>query len=194
MLSVAVISSCSDNENDISTPDVTLSQQEIDDLIFLREEEKLARDVYLFSYDTYGIDIFNNIAGSEQQHMNSLLTLINLYGLSDPASSERGVFTNEVLQGLYNDLTEQSSISLLEALIVGATIEDLDISDIDEFESRTDKEDILSVYSKLKCGSRNHIRNYTSQIEDNGESYAPQFLSVEELTEILSASNERCGW
>ncbi|WP_456421396.1 DUF2202 domain-containing protein [Lutibacter sp.] len=194
VLALTALISCSNDENDVITQSATLSQQEIDDLLFLREEEKLARDVYLFSYDKYAETIFNSISQSEQQHMNSVLTLLNTYGIADPASSERGVFTNQALQSLYDDLTSQSDISLLEALKVGATIEDLDLNDIHEDESNTTKEDIINVYEKLSCGSRNHLRSYTSQLILNGESYVPQFISLAEFTEVINSESERCGY
>ncbi|HIE45764.1 MAG TPA: DUF2202 domain-containing protein, partial [Flavobacteriaceae bacterium] len=180
------MSSCSDDE-------VSLTQNEIDDLQVLREEEKLARDVYLFSYDKYGEDIFNNIASSEQKHMNKILTLLNKYNLDDPALANRGEFTNQTLQGLYDDLTAQSDISLIEALKVGATIEDLDINDIDDFISRTDNSDILAAYNKLNCGSRNHMRSYYGKLIENDITYDPQFISNNQLESIISSSNEQCG-
>ncbi len=194
VLAFTALISCSNDENDVITESTTLSQQEIDDLLFLREEEKLARDVYLFSYDKYAETIFNSISQSEQQHMNSVLTLLNTYGIADPASSERGVFTNQALQSLYDDLTSQSDISLLEALKVGATIEDLDLNDIHGDESNTTKEDIINVYEKLSCGSRNHLRSYISQLILNGESYVPQFISLAEFTEVINSESERCGY
>ena len=187
-----VVSSCSDDETTMVQTE-TLSQQEEKDLEFLREEEKLARDVYLFSYDKYGEELFNNISKSEQQHMDQVLVVLNTYQLNDLASTERGVFTNQILQGLYNDLTAQSDISLIEALKVGATIEDLDINDIDDFESRTAEEDILNMYDKLKCGSRNHLRSYVGRLVSNGVIYENQYISIEELTEIINSANEQCG-
>lgn len=180
------MSSCSDDE-------VSLTQNEIDDLQVLREEEKLARDVYLFSYDKYGEDIFNNIASSEQKHMNKILTLLNKYNLDDPALANRGEFTNQTLQDLYDDLTAQSDISLIEALKVGATIEDLDINDIDDFISRTDNSDILAAYNKLNCGSRNHMRSYYGRLISNGVIYTAQFITANELETIVTTSNEQCG-
>ena len=185
-------SSCSDDTTDEIQTD-KLSQQEKDDLLFLREEEKLARDVYLFSYDKYGEAIFNNIARSEQQHMNQLLTLINTYNLNDSASSERGVFNNQDLQNLYDSLTTLSDLSLIGALTVGATIEDLDISDIDEFEDRTDNATILNTYDKLKCGSRNHLRSYIGRLEVDGVDYVPQFISLDEFNEIINSQKESCN-
>jgi hypothetical protein len=189
-LTSIMLSNCSDDNNDAAL--VPLSQAEINDLKFLREEEKLARDVYLFSYNKYQISIFNSISQSEQKHMTSVLSLLNKYGISDPASAEIGVFVNQDLQTLYNSLTAQSDISSVEALKVGATIEDLDINDIDNFIVNTTKSDLLSVYDNLTCGSKNHIRNYTSQLVINGEVYVPQFISVEYYNIILSQSNTSC--
>ena len=181
--------SCSDDE----TTMVSLTQTEKDDLLTLREEEKLARDVYLYAFDKYGLDISSNISQSEQTHMDKILDLLNKYGLEDPALANRGEFTNQTLQTLYNDLTAQVDVSELTALVVGATIEDLDIRDIEDFESRTDKSDILSVYDKLKCGSRNHMRAYYNQLVLQDYIYNTQFISSDELSDIIVSDNEQCG-
>jgi hypothetical protein len=191
VLTLIMFSGCSnDSDNQSSIP---LTQAEIDDLKFLREEEKLARDVYLFSYDKYEAAIFNNISQSEQKHMNSVLSLMNKYGIPDSASTEIGVFNNSDLQSLYSSLTAQSDISLIEALKVGATIEDLDINDIDVFIGHTTKSDLLNVYDNLTCGSKNHIRSYTSQLTANNVTYIPQYISAEYYNLILSESNGGCG-
>jgi hypothetical protein len=191
VLTLIMLSSCSnENDNQSSTP---LTQSEIDDLKFLREEEKLARDVYLFSYEKYQVSSFNSISQSEQKHMNSVLNLMNKYGIPDSASSEIGIFNNPDLQLLYTALTTQSDISLEEALKAGATIEDLDINDISDFISNTTKSDLLNVYDNLTCGSKNHIRSYTSQLSSNGVTYIPQFISDEHYNTILSESNGGCG-
>jgi hypothetical protein len=189
VLTLIMFSSCS-NDNENLTP---LTQAEIDDLKFVREEEKLARDVYLFSYDKYQESIFDNIAQSEQKHMNSVLNLMNKYGIPDSASTVIGVFNNPDLQALYITLTIQSDISLIEALKVGATIEDLDINDIDDFINNTTKSDLLNVYDNLTCGSKNHIRAFTSELSLNDVTYVPQFISVEYYNAILSESSGGCG-
>lgn len=190
-ITAIMLSNCSNESNNEAL--VPLSQAEINDLKFLREEEKLARDVYLYSYNKYQLNIFDNISQSEQKHMNSVLNLMNKYGIPDSASSEIGVFNNPDLQKLYNSLTLQAAISSVEALKVGATIEDLDINDIDDFTTNTTKPDLLNVYGNLNCGSKNHIRAFTSQLEINDTSYLPQYISVEEYNIILSSSNGGCG-
>ncbi len=190
LVTMVLFSLLSCNKDDDFAP---LSQTEKDDLLFLREEEKLARDVYLYAFDKYVLDISNNISQSEQKHMDKILSLLNRYDLADPASATRGVFNNAELQTLYNDLTAQVDVSELEALKVGATIEDLDIKDIVAFENRTDHNDILDAYSKLKCGSRNHMRAYYNRLLDNGFTYTSQYITATQLEEIIASTNERCG-
>ena len=195
LLSVLFLTSCSSDsdENDTNLEIEQLTQEEIDDLFFLREEEKLARDVYLYAYDKYAAVIFKNIANSESQHMNSVLQLLNKYNLTDSASEIMGEFNNTTLQIIYNDLIEQVNISLLEALRVGDMIEDLDINDLNVNEQRTEKTDLLTVYGLLKCGSRNHLRNFNAQLLSMDGSYSPQFISQEDFDTIVSTSNEQCA-
>ncbi|MEZ4926385.1 MAG: DUF2202 domain-containing protein [Saprospiraceae bacterium] len=184
IIGLSLLSSCTKEQV------VVLSDQEKSDLLFLREEEKLARDVYLFSLDKYSQFIFSNISDSEQSHMSSVLTLLNKYGIPDPvANSAVGVFSNGELQTLYDQLTAKSGTSLTMALEVGATIEDLDINDIDEFISHTSKADLLSTYSRLTCGSRNHLRSFVGQLG----TYSPVYISQEEYETIISSSHEQCG-
>jgi hypothetical protein len=190
-ITAILLSHCSNESNNEDL--IPLSQAEINDLKFLREEEKLARDVYLYSYDKYQLMIFDNISQSEQRHMNSVLNLLNKYGIPDSASTEIGVFNNPNLQKLYNSLTKQADISSVEALKAGATIEDLDINDIDNFTANTTKPDLLNVYGNLNCGSKNHIRAFTRWLENEEVTYTPQFISMDEYNVILSSSNGGCG-
>ena len=192
VLIATIISSCSDDETSVTETRI-LSLQEEEDLKFSREEEKLARDVYLFSYAKHGNTIFNNIAKSEQQHMDQVLVLLNDYQISDPASSEIGVFSNQELQELYNELISKSNISLIEAFVVGAIIEDLDINDLNILESRTSKSDLLYVYNSLECGSRNHLRSYINQLKLSNTEYNPEYISITDFTEIINSTNEQCG-
>lgn len=187
--SIMSFSSC--NKNQVETP--VLSDQEKETLRFMREEEKLARDVYTFFHTKYGLNIFGNITSSEQTHMDAVLALMAKYGIEDSAASQAGVFNNSVLQKLYYDLIAQGETSLGEALKVGATIEDLDIKDLYKGLAATANADIASLYEKLNCGSRNHMRAFTSQLASLQISYSPQFISKELYNEIISGSHESCG-
>jgi len=168
-----------------------LTQEEKDWLIHMREEEKLARDVYTTLGEKWQINIFTNIAKSEQTHTDSIKTLLERYDIEDPVkTNEVGEFTLPEMQKLYDDLVAQGSKSLLEALIVCVTIEDLDIYDLDVAIKETSQSDIKTVYENLKKGSRNHMRAFVKQIDKEGGEYIPQFIS-EEYSDIISKSQER---
>ncbi len=178
-------------------PDATaadLSDAEIADLLHMREEEKLARDVYLTLYDQWGAQVFSNIARSEQMHMDTIGTLLNAYGLDDPVAQtadQRGVFTDPDLQNLYNQLVEQGSSSLVDALTVGATIEDLDIKDLDEAIARTTHDDIKNAYENLRMGSEHHMQAFVSNLRANGADYSPQYISADTFQSILESTPAR---
>lgn len=176
------------------TPSGELSPVEAQGLLYMREEEKLARDVYLVLYEQWGMQVFSNIADSESTHMAAVKTLLDRYGLADPVESKAaGEFANEELQALYDQLVEQGSQSLVEALKVGAAIEGIDILDLDEYVAQTDKADIQQVYDNLLRGSRNHLRAFVSSLERQGVEYEPVYLSREAFDEILNSGTEQGG-
>lgn len=143
----------------------TLTQAEIDGLLYMREEEKLARDSYLTLYDKWRLPIFSKIANSEVMHMSRVKDLLDRYGLPDPAAGKAiGEFTNPILQQLYDDLMLQGSQSSAEALKVGVTIEEVDIADLENYIAATNKTDIIQVYTNLRNASYNHLRAFTSQL------------------------------
>ena len=137
-----------------------LSVQEVKDLKYMLEEEKMARDVYEFLDDQWNLRVFNNIKQSEQQHMDMVEYLLNSYKVSYDLSDERGVFYNEKLQNLYNDLIEKGSKSEYDALEVGKTIELVDIEDLENAVNQTTNSEIRDVYSRLIFASNNHLRAF----------------------------------
>lgn len=144
---------------------VPLIEAEKTTLLFMREEEKLARDVYIMMYEIWHSTVFSNIAVSEQRHMDALKNLIDKYGLEDSASSEIGVFNDEKLKLLYSELIDKGKQSLLDAFEVGKMIEELDISDLEAAIAETNKVDLDTVYGNLLRGSENHLSAFNFQIE-----------------------------
>jgi hypothetical protein len=180
------------NGNGAFSGQQVLSAVEEANLAFSREEEKLARDVYLYLLDVWGQWIFENIAASEQQHMDAVKNLLDKYNLADPAAgNEEGVFSNEDLQQLYDDLIAIGSESKLDALYVGATIEDMDIVDLGQILNETEKPDITRVCKNLMKGSRNHLRAFVGEIELMGETYVPKYLDEDEFNAILDFPREK---
>lgn len=172
-----------------------LSDAEINSLIFMREEEKLARDVYLALYDLWGLQLFNNIANSEQTHTDAVANLLEKFDIPDPTdTSPAGKFVNPDLQGLYDELTQIGAKSLGDALKVGAAIEEIDILDLQEALEIIEEESIRQVYENLQSGSENHLRAFTATFErQTGEVYQPQYLSQDAYDEIVSGTMGRRG-
>ena len=169
-----------------------LSDAEFAGIVFMREEEKLARDVYLTLYDIWGTQIFANIADSEQTHTDTVLRLIQKYNLADPAEGKlRGEFSDATLQGLHDSLVAQGTASLIDALIVGATIEDLDIFDLANQLAIVDNEDITVVFESLQKGSRNHLRAFYGRLDDMNIVYTPVYISQQEYDDIVNSPMER---
>jgi hypothetical protein len=186
------------NQSGISTalddfPQEEVSPEEMKGLIFMREEEKLARDVYTFLYEKWGQRIFSNISQSEQRHTDAIKFLLDKYAIADPVGNDSvGVFNNDVLQNLYNQLTEQGQVSLVEALKVGALIEEIDILDIQkELDGPVDNQDITFVYQNLIKGSRNHLRAFVRNLSRRNVTYTPQILSAEQFSTIINSDWER---
>lgn len=174
---------------------VVLSDEEEADLLYMREEEKLARDTYLTLYELWEFTTFSNIASSEQMHMNAILKLLKKFNLTDPAAgTEIGEFTNDDLQALYNTLIALGQTSGLDALKVGGIIEETDMHDIRAAIERSQNEDIDAVYESLLCGSRNHLRSFAQSIVAlTGVPYVAQVLTQAEVDEILATPMEKCG-
>lgn len=190
-ISLVQFSAC-DDEN-IIDDNQTLTQAELDNLNFLLEEEKMARDVYLYLYDLYGVNIFNNISSSEQRHMDFVIEILDNYDLEYNYLDEHGEFINQDIQTLYDQLTSKGDVSLLEAYLAGITIEDLDIFDLNNAIANTDKADLIEMYETLSCGSRNHMRAFYDKIKAEGSDYDPQYISSNLFSDIITGIHESCN-
>lgn len=174
----------------LSMPYQDVEAVEQEGLIAMREEEKLARDVYLALFEKWELAIFDNISQSENRHTEAVKSLLDKYGIADPVTDDTpGVFKNPAVQKLYDDLTAQGSMSALDALKVGATIEDMDIYDLNAKLAATDNDDITTVYANLKSGSENHLRAFVFQITSLGATYTPQFITLDEYNQIIAGTN-----
>ena len=168
-----------------------LTEVEIESLVFMREEEKLARDVYLTLYDLWGLPIFQNIAESELSHTNAVKTQLDNFGIADPAvDSPTGVFVNDQLQSLYDELIGLGEQSIGDALKVGAAIEEIDILDLEEYLEVLQHPELRRVFENLLWGSENHLRAFTSTLtQQTGEIYEPQYMDSDSYDAVVSDSN-----
>lgn len=172
------------NEYDVLVQSGAVS---IESLQFVREEEKLARDVYLGLYKKWGTGVFNNIAGSEQTHTNKVRDLLVKYNLEDPAADTKiGEFINPTIQGYYSALMARGGESQLEALYVGAYIEELDIGDLRHEIDIANTSDVKQVYNNLMLGSYNHLQSFVGQIQRRGIKYQAQLLEQSDVDKIIA--------
>jgi hypothetical protein len=180
----------------LAVASATLTKDEASDLVFMREEEKLARDLYLTFDEKWGDATFSQIASSEQRHMDAILRKLIKYHLADPAAGiPIGTFNNKEVQVLYDELLQNGSQSLLAALKVGGFVEELDIEDNMQAAERATLGDLDRVYEALTCGSRNHLRTFASRISGlTGLRYVAQYLPQAQVDTILQLPYEQCGW
>jgi len=188
-----------DNQSDNTTADSNIqhtelaaipasevSDAEAESLVYMFEEEKLAHDVYITLNEAWDLATFQNIASSEQMHMDAIQALLDRYGLQT-SSNPVGIFTNPELQTLYQELVTRGNQSLAEAIKVGGAIEEIDILDLQTRLAETDNADIQQVYSSLLNGSINHLQAYASAlVRQTGETYQPQYMNIEAYQAISS--------
>lgn len=173
-----------------------ITKNESSGLTYMREEEKLARDVYDSMYAKWEVNPFGNIRQSERVHMDRMKTLMTRYEVKDPVEAtgdKPGVFKTAVLQKVYNELVKSGTNSLTDALKAGAKIEELDIADLDERMAQTKKEDILTAYQYLRMGSENHLRAFVRRLKSQGVEYKPEFLKKEIFDAIINGENQEAG-
>jgi hypothetical protein len=171
--------------NVVASVTTALSSDEATMLTFMREEEKLARDIYIAMYQKWGAVTFLNISKSEQNHMDTLKKKLDKYQLPDPVQPALGVFTNADLQTKYDQLQVTGLQSLVDGLYVGATIEEVDMVDIQHAIDVTTHLDVVNSYQNLLEGSKNHLRAYVKALASQGVTYAPQFISLELYNAII---------
>ena len=158
---------CRDNFNGlIEEGTIELTDTQKKGLTFLLEEEKVARDVYIYLSDKWGARVFSNIARAEQKHMDAVERLATQASITVPSTlTENGIFLDERLQKMYDDLIVKGEKSLRDAYLVGVLVEE---TDIDDLEALLDDETIPSVakqvYSNLLRGSQNHLRAFNRRL------------------------------
>ena len=192
-ISFTLLNACSSDSNVIQDDTINQSLTEADEvaLLFMLEEEKLARDTYNYLDNLWSINQFSNIKKSEQSHMDAISNLLEQNDIAYTILPD-GEFENTELQELYNHFKVEGTNSKSLALQIGATIEDLDIVDLKNFTKETTNTAIIEVFNSLECGSRNHLRSFVKAIEINGDTYTPEYLNQDEYNSIISGTNESC--
>ena len=194
IIGIGSLSSCSDDDDNTTNPITgqNITENDKASLLFMLEEEKLARDTYFYLDSVWSINTFANIKMSEQQHMDAVENLLKSYDI--PYQIEpMGVFQDSILRSLYAQFKIDGVKSKIDALIIGATIEDLDIVDLREYISKTANQNIIDVFQNLECGSNNHLRSFVKELNREGGTYSPQFLTQAEYDIIINGTNGPCN-
>ncbi|MFZ1527221.1 MAG: DUF2202 domain-containing protein [Ferruginibacter sp.] len=165
-----------------------ISVQEKNDLLFMWQEEKLARDAYDFMYSRYQTNPFGNIRHSERRHMHEMENLLEKFGVKDASQADTaaGKFSDTSLAMLYKTCISKSSLSMKEALSGGALIEETDIKDLQLRISHTSNKEIIASFQYLLMGSENHLRAFNRRLGNMGVNYKPVVLSAENFNKIIN--------
>jgi hypothetical protein len=141
---------------------VELSASEIEGLLYMIEEEKMAMDLYDAFADQSGSAIFDNISNSELRHMSALLEVAEAAGIDVSAAVlEAGVFNDPHIQETYDALLAQGSASTADAINVGIIVEETDIADLQLYDTGDEIGLLGVVYDNLLAASANHLDAFT---------------------------------
>lgn len=167
-------------------PKQDVSADESKELLYMREEEKMAHDFYSLMYEKWGLRPFGNIKEAEARHMQAVKTLLDRYSISDPVTtSEYGIFSSEKIKGLYDNFLKQGNLSAKDALLAAAELEEVDIVDLKKGIKESDNDDIRFVYDNLVRGSENHLRAFVRNLSKYNTTYSPKHLDRETYNDIL---------
>ncbi|NQU85113.1 MAG: DUF2202 domain-containing protein, partial [Mariniphaga sp.] len=82
------------------------------------------------------------------------------------------------------------SENLVEALKIGAFIEEYDIADLKRLLEETQNTDVIRVYGHLLGGSENHMWAFTNALKQQSATYNPTIITNEEYQEILNTTED----
>lgn len=169
-----------------------LETAEQEDLLYLYEEEKMARNLYQQLGEQFQtVPVFKNITNSEDRHTARVASMLSRYSIdySALAANPAGQFSNTRIQEKFNELITLGLTDNAEALRVGAMVEEADIADLKEAITATTHEDLRCVFTNLRNASINHLQAFVRNLERLGETYQPQIVSEEEYAELLTSSS-----
>jgi len=149
----------------------TVNGTETASLLFMREEEKMARDVYAYLYAKYKLPVFLNVSKSENAHTSAVLRLITGFNITDNTTNVAGVYADIHLTDLYKQLITMGDISVIDALKAGILIEQTDISDLQNALLAVENLSVKTVYNNIMAGSNAHLKAFIWNLKIKGVSY-----------------------
>jgi hypothetical protein len=147
-----------------SDTNIVLTDSEKQSLVYLYEEEKMARDLYAKLSEKWGLNVFKNINKSEQKHMNSVANLAKKASVALPTNLPAGSFENSELQNLYNKLLNDGLKSKEDAVKVGVQVEKTDIADLQKTIASSTDSNARKVLNSLLKGSERHLKAFNNNL------------------------------
>ena len=154
-------------------------------LIYAREEQKVARDLYQQLGEKWLSPVLASNAQAEQKHFDAVKTLLDRFGMTDPARPAAGQFTDPVLQKMYASLLERGGRSLVEAFNAAAYMEEAEIGDTGKFVEYANRLDIIRGLGTVYAEDRSHLRAYVAELKKLGVDYQPQLLSRSDFDNLM---------
>lgn len=167
---------------------VELTANEIEFLYAVREDEKLARDVYTYFFDKFELSPFSRIAKAEANHIAAVERLFYFYSITYPAVGPAGEFKDGVRKAYYDNLIEKG-VTALEAYKATAYLEEKDVADYTKVLETIQNPNVKMVIENLLKGSVNHLKASVRQIYALDGTYTPAFLTQQRFDEIISSNN-----
>lgn len=171
-------------------PTAALDVTDLSILTKMKDEEKLARDVYTTLSNKFGGTVFTRISDAESRHLNAIVLLLANYGLTETIAAP-GVYDDQAFNALYTTLVAKGSTTLSDAYSVGAMIEEMDIKDLMDASQQVKNENVLMVFENLTRGSRNHLRAFNFQLVNLGVIYQPVYLDLTTFQGIINGQFEK---
>jgi hypothetical protein len=170
----------------VSTEPLVLSDAAHAALQFQLDEERMAGELYLALGEKHAAQPFRNIPRAEARHRALLENLATRAGLPARPAPERGHFATAVIQARYDTLLARGQVSLIEALKVGALVEEQDIADLRALAATTDHPELKAAIAALERGSRHHLNAFVRNLRARGVEYEAQVLPPAELSQLTT--------
>ncbi len=167
------------------------SSEQVNGIVFIHEEEKLAFLLCNAFYRIWQTEIFSTLRDSEKSHIGAMEVLGDKYSLELHADLKAAELKHTELQALFDSLLAEGQPSVENALEATAALEELSVIELRVQSQRTaELNDFNLTYSKLLKASRNHLRLIVNQLLQQGISYSPRYLTQREFNDIIDSGIE----
>lgn len=145
------------------TATATLSEAELNALIYLVKLEKMAYEVYTTLGQIYStMPILENISEAEYRHWKVLQNLFVKYGETDPTKDgdvdlDIGLYNDDDMSDAYDEAIAYGGVSLLQAMETGAIIEQLELDSLSNALGRTTLPDLTTIYTNFINADGAHL-------------------------------------